>query len=839
MISKFLGTSATVALLASAQAVAQDQDDGANNIVIEEVVVTSQKRETTLLETPVAVTAIAGDLVSKAQARDIRDIETIVPSLQVNTFAAPTNTSFSIRGIGSSTFNFGIEPAVGVFVDGVYRSRNGASINDFLGLERVEVLRGPQSTLFGKNTTAGVISFVTAKPNQEEWGVEGEITLGNYDAVILKGAVSGPLVEDRLAIRLDANVNQRDGFVENIATGEDMNDRDRYALRGQILWTPNENVEVRVIGDYSEINETCCAAGFIDYGLGGDQVLAAFGATVAPENVFAREVAVNSDPNTQLESWGLQAQIDWDLGGSTITSITSYRGLDENQNIDSDFTSLALALPRNLQQGYETFTQELRIASNGSNVIDWQAGVYYFNQELDTNNSTIFAPAARPVLDALAGGGISGLEASLGLPVGTFFAPGDGQLRSRYDQGNETFSVFAQADWHITDRLTLSGGLRFVSDSKNVVSDINIVDPFAAVDLVQVGAAGISAATGIPVPLLLDQANFSNGLIDSLVAPFGLTGAAVNPINPVANPALGLASLQLFPPTPNVNLDRSDEALTGNITIAYDLADTTNVYFTYSRGFKGGGFSLDPGAARVGAVGFEPETADAFELGLKTRQWDNRLQINTALFVQEVDDFQQFIFVGSSFFPANAGIRTSGWEFEANVALTDEFSIQTGFLWLFENEFTEFQNGPCPSDFEQFAGCQLTVLPGSITPVPVQDLSGVIQAGFPEFSGFTTFNYQTALTDDMDFFARVEVAYNTEYFVVTSLDPNQFNEAFLPVGASIGVGAPDGSWQLQIWGRNIFNENFFQSTFPNTIGLGLNGYPNDPRTYGATLRFAF
>jgi len=837
MTSRFLTGTALASLALTTTATGQDQDGGNANFVVEELVVTAQKRESTLLETPVAITAIGGVEVSRAQARDVRDLSTLVPSLQINTFAAPSNTAFSIRGIGSSTFNFGIEPAVGVFVDGVYRARNGASINDFLGLERVEVLRGPQSTLFGKNTTGGVINFITKLPNQEEWDIEGELTYGNYDATVIKAGISGPIIEDVLAIRLDGNFNQRDGFVENISNGDQLNERDRYGLRGQLYFTPNDQLSVRLIADYNDLDENCCAAGFIAYPPGGDQLLAAFGGVAAPADPFARQVAVNGGVNTELENWGFSAQIDYDFGDFTLTSTTAYRELEELQRIDSDFTDLALAQPRTITQGYETFTQELRIASNGSNIVDWQFGAYFFDQSLNTNNQTVFAPLARPVLDALAGGGISGLEASLGIPAGTFLASGSGLLRSLYEQENTSYSFFAQADWHVTDRLTVSAGLRYVVDEKNVVSDVLIDDPFAAVDLVQVGAAGISAATGLPIALLLDQANFTNGVIDGALAGTGIPSSAVNPQNPLVNPALGLADLQLFPPTPNIDLDREDDALVGNITFAYDVSDTTNVYLNYSRGFKGGGFSLDPGAVRVGQVGFDPETADSIELGLKGRYFDGKLSVNAAGFWQEVDDFQQFIFVGSSFFPANAGIRTAGLEVEAAWAVTPNFNITSGFTWLATNEFTEFENGPCPSDFEQFEGCSLTVLPGSITPVPVQDLSGVTQAGFPEFSGVTTFNYNRSISDNLDLFARAEIAYNTAYFIVTSLDPNQRNSAFFPVGASVGIADKDGQWQLQFWGRNIFDEEFLQSSFPNPIGFGLNGYPNDPQTYGVTLSF--
>ncbi|MEO0975566.1 MAG: TonB-dependent receptor, partial [Pseudomonadota bacterium] len=246
---------------------------------LEEVVVTAQKRESTLQETPVAVTALTAETVETAQIRDLRDLQTLAPTLRATTRQSPGASDFSIRGLGTSADNIGLEPSVGVFVDGVYRARGGAAINDFLGLERVEVLRGPQSTLFGKNTPAGVISFITREPGYEPYA-EGELTVGELSQILMRAAIEGGIIEDTLAFRIDANLHERDGFLTNVITGDRINNRDRYGLRGQLLFEPSDNVKARLIVDYNNIDENCCAAPFLENFAPNEAALLALGATV-------------------------------------------------------------------------------------------------------------------------------------------------------------------------------------------------------------------------------------------------------------------------------------------------------------------------------------------------------------------------------------------------------------------------------------------------------------------------------------------------------------------------------------------------------------------------------
>jgi len=339
-------TALAMAVIAAAPVYSQTMDT---------ITVTAQRRETTLQDTPVAVTAVSGDVLEQSQLRDVRDLQTLVPSLSVSQNASSSNTSFSIRAVGSSTFNFGIEPSVGVFVDGVYRSRNGASIGDFLGVERIEVLRGPQSTLFGKNTSAGVINFVTQTPS-DEFGYEAEMTLGSFNQRTFRGMVESGLGEG-IAGRLDVNINQRDGFIVNVPDGRDVNERDRWGWRGQLYFEPNDRFSLRIIGDMQEIDENCCAAPFTRVSPGNAGAFTILGVTQLPVNPFSGRVAIDGSVSSFVESGGLSVEANWEFDGVTFTSITADRAYNEDQDIDPDWVDQPFNQRRFLDQDYQTTTQ--------------------------------------------------------------------------------------------------------------------------------------------------------------------------------------------------------------------------------------------------------------------------------------------------------------------------------------------------------------------------------------------------------------------------------------------------------------------------------------------------
>jgi len=325
-----LMSSAMITALIATPATAQDTE-------FEDVVMTTAtKRQQTLQETPVAVSVTPAEVIENAKILDISDLQTVVPSLRVTQLQTSANTNFIIRGFGNGANNAGIEPSVGVFIDGVYRSRSAAAIGDLPKLERVEVLNGPQNTLFGKNASAGVVSVVTAAPSFEQEGyIEGGVT--NYNGYLLKGYYTNA-VSDNAAFSIGAGLTKRDGYVESQVDGsEDSNDRNRFNVRGQFLVEPSDRTTIRLIGDYSNIDEVCCAVTNFQ-NAGAAAAISALGGTFADANdPFAYEHHVNDPGQNEVNDYGVSAHVDVDFDRFTLTSITSARHDDYTANYDADY----------------------------------------------------------------------------------------------------------------------------------------------------------------------------------------------------------------------------------------------------------------------------------------------------------------------------------------------------------------------------------------------------------------------------------------------------------------------------------------------------------------------
>jgi outer membrane receptor protein involved in Fe transport len=794
---------ATAALMLPATLPALAQSSG----MLEEVIVTAAKRQQTLQEIPIAVSVVTAETIEQAQVLDIKDLQTLVPSLRVTQLQGSAQTNFIIRGFGNGANNAGIEPSVGVFIDGVYRSRVGSALADLPKLERIEVLRGPQSTLFGKNASAGVISVTTAKPDLTGFSGSVGATVGNYSQSIVRGDVSGPL-SDNLGFSLSGSVNERDGYFDNLTLGTDSNELDRWNFRGQLLWTPSDRMEVRLITDAEEIDEVCCGvANLVDGPTGG--VVRLLGGDLVSNDPFAYGNYLDFDPRNEIETQGTSLHIDYDFSNVTLTSITAFRTLDQFQSGDVDYTSARLILPeagdfRNTE--IETFTQEIRLASNGDGPLQWVAGAFYFNEEVVQDETFGLGPDFRSYVDVLlaaagAPGALGGVEAALGLPAGAIYATGTGNQSERYTLDDETLSLFVQFDYDLTDALTLTAGMNHTQSEKDASANVVNDNLFGALPLDALGLGALSSVQFLP-PII----NYPNSVEDG-------------------------------------KSDDSDTTYT--VRLAYDLTSEINVYAGVSTGFKATSWNLSqdsgpipadvarllaaadpvlpnvgfgPGAANfaVGTRFADPEESLVYELGLKG-QWDT-VSLNMAIFMQEIDGFQSNVFSGTGFNLANAGKQsTDGVEVELTWLPIDGLRIGFAATWL----------DPLYDSFT-----------GALGPDGPMDLSGEKPSGIPELSTNTNISYSFDLLGAYSY-VRLEHVYEEDVQVVDNIPSSIAGREVNTVNASAGMSWSNGM-EFNLWGRNIFDDEYLLSAFPSVAQAGsVSGYPNQPATYGLTLKYNF
>lgn len=886
-----------IALAISATARAQDAtsaeeqaqpatDRGGTDPAFGEIIVTASKREQTLQDVPIAVSVTSAESIERAQICDIKDLSSLVPSLSVNQLQSSANTNFYIRGFGNGANNAGIEPSVGLFVDGVYRSRSASMIADLPDVQRVEVLKGPQSTLFGKNASAGVISLVTQKP-KFELGGNIEASYGNFNALVLKGVITGPISET-IAASIAGGYNKRDGFVDDLGAGIQENERNRWFARGQILIEPSSALSVRLIGDYAKIDENCCAAVNIrqSAATGAIKAIGAGRTVVNEPGAKFDDVLYNNFASTNdITNWGFSGQIDYELGPVNLTSITAYRRTDAITNQDSDFTAADL-LGRNFQNlRLNTFTQEFRAATNWDGPVNALLGAFYFNELVNQSNEIDWGANARSYANLLIQGAsgcavanprctnVSALETQLSPLVGrnlagTFFANGQG-LDESYRLKNEAYSVFGQVDFEIADGLTLTGGLNYTHDRKRYSTNTTSNDVFAGLDFVALARAG-----GIAQGLIGQGVNPANPAAVQAYASAPATapifqaivaGATAASTNPALNPLLALTPLQFFPPFQNVpnavELGRvSDGDVSYTARLAWEVTDTVNVYATYATGYKAASVNLsrdsrpccsqngvavagsDLEKLRTGGLAVTnlsggsrfaaAEDATLYEFGMKGN-W-GVASANFAVFKQSIQGFQSNIFTGTGFFLANAGKQSVfGIEFDGSVRPTDALTLSVAMTYL-KPKFDEFK-------LSAFG-----------------DLSGTTPAGVSPLSTTLALDYNQPLGNGDRVVFHFDYHYEAPFNLVEGLpglvfrnpdgSPNaslalaaarEFRQDINDVNASLSYAMENGL-SLTVWGRNLLNDRTLLQIFDSPAQTGsLSGYPNQPRTYGVSARFTF
>ena len=889
------------ALVAGSGLTAMAQDDGEEDAKrLNTVTITATKREQTLQDVPVAVSVIDESVIEKAEILDLNDLQSVVPSLGFRTFQNSANANFTIRGFGNGANNIGIEPSVGIFIDGVYRSRAAASIGDLPNIERVEVLRGPQSTLFGKNASAGVVSVVTSKP-QYELGGNVEASVGNFNLRRAKGYLTGGIT-DNLAFSIGGSINQRDGVADNLVDGAELNNRDRWNIRGELLLEPTDRQEWRLIVDADEIDEVCCIASNLVEGPTAN-IIRLIGGNVDNATPFERGIFVNGTPNNTLENTGISLQGDIEFDGFTITTITAYRETDVVINYDIDFTSANLAALDEAQQ-LETFSQELRVTSSGEGAFDWMVGAYYFDESAAVQNELLYGSDFRNFIDlgaAFAGAapadipGIIGafqagtlasplgtLEAGLGIPTGTLAGAGQGNIE-RFTQDDEAISIFGTLDWYLSDRLTATVGLNYTETEKDATLNIQSLDVLSSLDLTQIGYAlvvdGILGANGVDTS---DPAAIGAFIGANQAAYAGIQQQALavasnyDPTTPAAtqNPLIGLQPLQFQPPFvnfPNAGEDGTSTAddLTYSIRLAYDLNENINLYGSYATGFKSNSFNISRDS-RPFAADFTPSINAANQaVGTVVDPFTQQvLRTAPSSPLQDAGLAQPNLITGTRFAePEEAKVFEIGlkgaWDnFALNVAIFDQTienfqsNIFNGTGFTLDNAAEQSATGleldatwsPTANLTLSFAGTFLDPVYDEFIDFNGNDLSGTSVSGVSDVITSTSVLYEFGVLEtDWDGFFRADWQYeaDTDFGDGGSAAPinaaleGLYDREVNNVNASLGFTSANGLG-ISFWGRNIFDHEYITTAFPGVAQAGTwTGYPSQPQTYGVTVRKTF
>lgn len=618
-------------------------------LALEEITVTAQRREQSLQDVPVSVTAITGDQIGEGGITGVMDVAMETPNFTMTQFNIGEPQYF-IRGIGTTLDSAGADPAVATFIDEVYIGRAGGGSMDLYDLERIEVLRGPQGTLFGKNVVGGAISVSTRKPTEEFEGKLG-VTAGNFGAIGVRGYINGA-ISDSVNGSLSFSKRDRDGYVDNVVDGKEYHDEDNLSFRGQLAFAPSDTTEVRLIADWSKDDQAGNCRNVNNTNLNDP-----FGLSVPLyDPVIAsttggdiRKCASSLGALQEREISGILGRVDWDLASATLTSITAYRETDYQWS--EDLAALPIGVTTfNLidaaDEESDQISQEFRLTSTGDGNVEWLVGAFYMQENVDRAENFV---------------------GSWGPP---FAAQGfvllDGDIVFAQDNETTSTAIYGQLDWHINDRFHWSVGGRFAKDEKKITQRlINNEDP--AFD-----SAVLSGLLGVPVNLVV------------------LGIPANGPTELLTFIGTGDPSALNGPYSAQASDDWSE--FVPSTSLSWHFGDNSLVYFTASKGYKSGAYVAQRTTAATAVIPLEPEFATNFELGLKTEFADNRVRLNATVFTLDYEDLQVFRLVGSLLVGANAEATTSGLELDLTALLSENWIVSASYGYL-DAEYDTFISG--------------------------------------------------------------------------------------------------------------------------------------------------
>jgi iron complex outermembrane receptor protein len=781
---KFLLGAALLAPAAPAAAVDIAAEAAAVDFDGAEIIVSARRRDESVQDVPIALSVVGSETLEKTGNYTLTQIQQIVPSLQVFSFN-PRNTNINIRGLGSNVAltNDGLENGVGFYIDNVYYGRVGQTQFDLVDLAQIEVLRGPQGTLFGKNTTAGAINVTSKRPSFDP-EFSGEASVGDFGYYQLRGSISGPIADDLIAVRLSGAVTERRGFLYNATQKERAQDYSNASVRGQLLIVPTPDFEVKIIGDFSRQKQNHVLNIFADYFGAYEngavipnnfaQRAARFPAyafpTIAP---FARLGEADGHYQSNMDGYGVSGQVDWDLGPARLTSITAYRWWDWNPANDGDSTSLPVIAKAQQANRQRQFSQEFRLASDTGGPLDYVVGAYYFWQIIRGRGATAYGPAAA----------LWNRPAASPLPLAAWEAAVNGfEANSTSDPRTRSYALFGQFDWKFAERLTLTAGLRFTHEKKEG-------------SFHQYHVAGVDLST----------------LPADLAAQAALIRGQFNPVT-------------------DISTAFTDDSLSGLVTLSWQFADDALAYATYSRGNKSGGLnltSLPPGVDPDVA----PEKVDSYEVGLKSQWLDRRLTLNLAGYWTEIGDYQTAITeqvpntVNFRQYIANIpGVRSRGVEGDLSFAPSERASVYASVAYA-DTTYSDYRSAPqAPERLNQ----------GSI-----QDLTGEQLPGVPKFTYTLGGDISAPLTRlggrELSVYAHADYSHRSTFNTSSSNSAYADVPAYGIANARIGFRTDDGLFDLSVWARNLFDKDYFQTLSPAVTGM-VTALIGEPRTVGLTLR---
>ena len=769
---------AALACLVSATAMAQSAPATAE---VQSVVISAQKRLQSTQDVPMSVTSLGAEALEVNKVDNVYNLVAVVPGLSITAVDPPgQGTGIALRGLGNSVFNMGFDPAVATFVDGVSRSRSGlVAASDLLDIERVEVLKGPQGTLFGKNTTAGLLHMISKKPGFKDLDGSASLSYESNNTVRVKVASNIP-VSNTLAFRVAATAAKGDGWMTVAPTGQKIHDQDRQAVKAQMLWKPGADFSAHLIVDYAKLDEICCVPMRLvndprTTARNGSLASAAGSTIIDPANIDGLKVESNLPPRFKAEDKGAALDLNWNLGGGlSLASLTGWRSYNDNNVKDNDFSGVDVLRSNDSLPKVDLLSQEVRLSGRAGKGLDWTVGVYGSKETIERENDFIWGPQVGNLLP--------------------FIAPGTA-FEHRFKQKIDSLALFGNTSMQLADAWSLSAGLRWSQDKKHGT--------------------------------LVSRYPLTNGL----GLPNSLPLAVVN----------------------DYDTSLTQSAPTFNLSLQYKPTKNTMAYGTVSRGYKSGGISmtrdaagqklflLGPGAtacpAGSASVGgplcgspalsptFGKETADHFELGLKTDLMNRTLRLNTAVWHTHFKGLQlQTLRSDGSFAVTNAkGATSQGVEMELSAAVSAQLRLNASLQYAdahFDSGIPALSTGP---GFIPLGGAQLP-------------FSSRVTAGLG-------FNFMQPIGGNWQLVANGNAQYRSKYY--NSGEPNTERVQGAHTLLTLRAGVQNDRWEVSLWCRNCTDERIansnFQLPFDGTV-LGHTtrwSHVAEPRILGVTVSYAF